>query len=217
MKVEYTIKEVKPNIFAVIVPDDYHRPMLFCRVQEYYESPNKAFNRREFSIWDFMEWYSRNNSDSFTYAFDWGGFNIPFDIFEECITTSAFESPYDAIMFNIYAEIKLMKKEGNAYVIGADNTESETFYHEVCHGLYSTNSLYRELADEITQTIPTKLYSKFVDNLIDYGYSMEVMDDEIQAFLMTNWFTTNFSKKANLNEVKKLSNLYKDTLKSFLK
>jgi hypothetical protein len=46
---------------------------------------------------------------------------------------------------------------------------------------------------------------------------MEVMDDEIQAFLMTNWFTTNFSKKANLNEVKKLSNLYKDTLKSFLK
>ncbi len=34
MKVEYTIKEVKPKIYAVILPDDYHRPMLFCRVQD---------------------------------------------------------------------------------------------------------------------------------------------------------------------------------------
>ena len=43
MKIEYKIEEVRPNVFAVIVKDHYHRAMLFCRVQEYYESPNPQF------------------------------------------------------------------------------------------------------------------------------------------------------------------------------
>jgi len=42
------------------------------------------------------------------------------------------------------------------------------------------------------------------------------MDDEIQAYLMTNWETTSFSKKTNKKEITKFSKLYKQTLNSFL-
>lgn len=224
MKIEYKIEEVKPNIFAVIVPDDYHRPMLFCRVQEYYESPNPKFRGKNFSIWDFIEWYSRGKHDAFTYAFDWSGFNIPLKTAWNCYEKlKEHETPYDKIMEDIIRtiEMKMFNKKNtrnwNGYIIGAGDMEGETFIHEVCHGLYATNPLYRELADEITQTIPTKLYNQFVNNLLEYGYTLEVMDDEVQAYLMTNWETTSFGKKTNKKEVQKYSKIYKQTLSSFLK
>ncbi len=47
---KYQIKEVKPNIFAVIIPNGFDRAMTFCRVQEFYESPNKKFRDKDFSM-----------------------------------------------------------------------------------------------------------------------------------------------------------------------
>ena len=218
MIVNYKIEEVKPKVFAVIVPDDYHRPMLFCRVQEYYESPNLQFRGKSFDMWDYIEWYSRNHKDVFTYAFDWGGFNIPLEIAYTCYDTLTQPyTPYDDIMEEIVQKIYEMNGYStDGYIIGAGDLEGETFVHEVCHGLYTTNPLYKELADEITQMIPTKLYNQFVNNLVKYGYCLDVIDDEIQAYLMTNWETTSFSNKVNKKETKKWSKLYKQTLESFL-
>jgi hypothetical protein len=71
---KYEIKEVKDRVFAVIIPNHYDRAMTFCRVQEFYESPNPDFRGKHFNIWDFIEWYSKEHKDAFTYAFDWGGF-----------------------------------------------------------------------------------------------------------------------------------------------
>ena len=218
MKIDYTIKEVLPKIYAVILPDDYHRPMLFMRVQEYYESPNPQFRGKSFDVWDYIEWYSRNHKDAFTYAFDWGGFNIPLEVAYNCYDTLKDSyTPYDEIMENIIHTIYEMNGDScDGYIIGAGDEEGETFIHEVCHGLYATNPLYKELADEITQMIPTKLYSKITKNLIDYGYTMDVMDDEIQAYMMTNWATTSFSKKIAEKEFKPFVKLYKQALNSFL-
>jgi hypothetical protein len=96
MKINYEIKEVKKNIFAVIVPDTYHLAMLFCRAQEYYESPSEIFRGSNFNIWDYIEWYSKNNKDCFTYANDWAGFNIPFEILESCYSHKIEDvTPYD--------------------------------------------------------------------------------------------------------------------------
>jgi len=218
MDIKYKIKKIQPNIYAVIVPDDYHRPMLFMRAQEYYESPNPLFKGKSFNIWDYIEWYSRNHRGSFTYAFDWGGFNIPLEVGYNCYDTlKDVYTPYDEIMENIIHTI--YKMNGNScdgYIIGVGDMAGETFRHEVCHGLYATNHLYKEMADEITQMIPTKLYNQFVNNLIEYGYSFEVMDDEVQAYLMSNWETTSISKKTNRKEVAKFSKLYRKTLESFI-
>jgi hypothetical protein len=216
MKIDYKIEEVRPNVFAVIVKDHYHRAMLFCRVQEFYESPNPQFRGKNFSIWDYIEWYSREHRDVFTYTFDWGGFNIPLKTAWDCYEKlREHESPYDEVMESIIRtiELKMFYKKNtrnwNAYIIGADSTESDTFEHEICHGLYATNKEYKLLVDEVTETISTKDYLTFKNNLIKMGYTDGVIDDEIQAYLSTNYEYTKFSKGVSKKVCKQLHKQYK--------
>ena len=101
--IKYKIKMVRPNVFAVVVEDDYQLAMTLCRVQEFYESSNEEFRGKNFSIWKFMDWYSREHNGSFTYASDWAGFNIPFEVLEQCMNEmKEIESPYDKVMQSIY-------------------------------------------------------------------------------------------------------------------
>ena len=223
MKIDYSIEEVRPNVFAVIMKDHYHRAMLFCRVQEFYESPNPQFRGKNFSIWDYIEWYSREHGDVFTYPFDWGGFNIPLKTAWNCYEKlKEYESPYDEVMDKIVRtiEMKMFNKKNtrnwNAYIIGADSTESDTFEHEICHGLYATNKEYKQLMDEITLTIPTNDYLKFKDNLIKMGYTDSVIDDEIQAYLTTNYEYTKFSKGVFKTICMRLHKEYRKVFEQYL-
>ena len=216
MKIEYKIEEVRPNVFAVIVKDHYHRAMLFCRVQEYYESPNPEFRGKNFSIWDYIEWYSREHNDVFTYTFDWGGFNIPLKTAYNCYDKlREYETPYDKTMDEIIRtiEMKMFNKKNtrnwNAYIIGAPSLDDDTFEHEVCHGLYATNKEYRELVDEVTIAIPFKDYQTFRKNLLKMGYNGIVIDDEIQAYLSTNYDYSKFSKGVSKKLCKELHKQYK--------
>lgn len=223
MKIDYKIEEVRPGVFAVIVKDHYHRAMLFCRVQEYYESPNPQFRGKNFSIWDYIEWYSREHRDVFTYTYDWGGFNIPLKTAWDCYEKlREHESPYDEVMESIIRtiELKMFYKKNtrnwNAYIIGADSTESDTFDHEICHGLYTTNKEYKQLVDEITLGIPLEDYTKFRDNLLAMGYTDKVIDDEIQAYLSTNYEYTKFSKGVNKKLCKALHKEYQKVFNKYL-
>ena len=216
MKIDYKIEEVRPNVFAVIVKDHYHRAILFCRVQEFYESPNPQFRGKNFSIWDYIEWYSREHRDVFTYTFDWGGFNIPLKTAWDCYEKlKEYESPYDEVMDKIVGTIEMVMfnkkntRNWNGYIIGADSTESDTFEHEICHGLYATNKEYKLLVDEVTETISTKDYVTFKTNLINMGYTDSVIDDEIQAYLSTNYEYTKFSKGVSKKVCKQLHKQYK--------
>lgn len=185
MKLNYTIEQVKPNVFSVVLADKYHLPMLFCRVQEFYESPNEDFRGKPFSIWDFMEWYSKSNDKgSFTYPSDWGGFNIPFDVLEECIKVSKVESPYDYHMLNIYSVIRDMKSEGKAYIIGSEKNTGYTFDHEVCHAMFYTNEDYKQKALDFVRSIDSETFNIMRENLLSGGYTESVVEDEVHAYLM---------------------------------
>ena len=219
MKIEYKIDEVRPSVFAVIVKDHYHRAMLFCRVQEYYESPNPEFRGKNFSIWDYIEWYSREHGDVFTYTFDWGGFNIPLNVAESCYSKLLKKgefTPYDLEMNYIVKTIRGMVGNGKAYIIGAPTTEDETFEHEVCHGLYATNKEYKALVDEITETIEWQDYLKFEGNLLDMGYTASVIPDEIQAYLTTNYEYTKFSKGVSKKKCKEFHKQYQKVFNKYL-
>jgi hypothetical protein len=218
MKIDYKIEEVRPNVFAVIVKDHYHRAMLFCRVQEYYESPNPQFRGKNFSIWDYIEWYSREHGDVFTYTFDWGGFNIPLNVAESCYSKLLKKgefTPYDLEMNYIVKTIRGMVGNGKAYIIGAPTTEDETFEHEVCHGLYATNKEYKALVDEITETIEWQDYLKFEGNLLDMGYTASVIPDEIQAYLSTNYEYTKFSKGVSKRKCEGFHKQYKKVFEQY--
>jgi len=218
--IKYKIKMVRPNVFAVVVEDDYQLAMTFCRVQEFYESSNEEFRGKNFSIWKFMDWYSREHNGSFTYASDWAGFNIPFEVLEQCMNEmKEIESPYDKVMQSIYNLVKNQKTEGKAYIIGVPDLDGPTFIHEVCHALYYTNDEYKEAADKITQelkrSIPTA-YNFFCRNLKTMGYAEEVFDDEIQAYLTTNWENKNFGQSVDSKIKRKLHSNYIAKLEKFL-
>ena len=198
MILTYKVEEVKPNIFAVLVKDGYHLPMLFCRVQEFYESPNDDFRGKDFSIWDYMEWYSNTYGEgSFTYPADWSGFNIPFPILKECFELHfrdrSFETPYDIAMDEILKSLK-MRGEDKMYVIGTENIEDQTFKHEVCHGLFYTNDEYKEKALGFVRTIDADTMETFKKNLLDAGYTESVIEDEVHAYLMFGHQSYSFSK-----------------------
>ena len=212
MNIDYKIIEVKPNVFAVMIPNQYDRAMLFCRAQEYYESPNKKFRGKDFSIWDYMKWYASNHT-GFSYAGDWSGFNIPFDIMWECYNTLSnlpdWETPYDGYMWEILVAISnKMDVTKKAYVIGAGDMEGDTFQHEVAHGLYYTNKEYKQLMDEITETIEWQDYLKFEKNLLDMGYTAAVIPDEIQAYLAFGHDYKPFTKGVDKRICKDLNKEY---------
>ena len=218
MEIKYKIKEVKPNIFAVIIKDSYDRAMTFCRGQEYYESPSNKFRGKDFSIWNYMKWYSKEYGRGFSYGSDWGGFNIPFDIVWKCYQSNEMETPYDETMWEILGEIDgKMNINKKAYIIGADSLDSDTFTHEVCHGLWYTNAAYKKEAKFIVDAIDPNHYEIFKKNLLDMGYTDKVIDDEIQAYLTTNWDYDKFGKGVDLDKRKKYNQAFELALGNYLK
>jgi hypothetical protein len=196
MKLDYKVEEVGPNIFVVLLKDSYHLPMLFCRVQEFYESPNDDFRGKYFSIWDYMEWYANNGIGSFTYPSDWGGFNIPYPILKQCVDLhfiqNQMETPYDVAMYEIFKTLEL-RNQDNMYIIGTQNNSGSTFNHEICHGLFYTNTEYREKALSFVRGIDEKALETFKSNLLKNGYTETVVEDEVHAYLMFGHTSNIFS------------------------
>lgn len=208
------IKEVLPRIFSVVIQDDFQRAMTFLRVQEFYESPNPKFRGKDFNIWDYFEWYSSSKDGAFTYPKDWGGFNIPLPVAWECYEGNekvskkkyngvrslpdTWKSKWDQSMSDIIWTIntrmfnKRSKRDNNAYIIGSSELGSETFKHEVCHGLYYVNIEYRELANSLLKTIEKSHFETFSKNLLEMGYTKSVLKDEIQAYLMYGHLVNRF-------------------------
>jgi hypothetical protein len=207
MKINYKIKEVLPNIFAVIVKNHYDLAMLFCRAQEYYESPNSKFRNNQFSIWNYMKWYHEKYNKGFTYGNDWSGFNIPIAVLKQCYKISKIESPYDIAMKEIVKKIS----SNNGYVIGCEDLEGDTFKHEICHALYYTNKIYKKELDNITKTLPKKHYKILKENILQMGYASKVVNDEIQAYLQFGY--EQIGKKINITIRKKYNKNYKEIAK----
>lgn len=214
MQINYKIKEVKPNVFAVIVKDKYDRAMLFCRAQEYYESPSAKFRGKNFSIWDYMKWYHEQNDWGFSYGADWSGFNIPLKTVRECYNKlTKPETPYDKVMDEIL--FKLKNESNDSYLIGAKDIKGETFKHEVCHALYHTNKDYKKQMDNLTNGLPKKYYVTFKNNILKMGYAPKVVDDEIQAYLQYGYEEAQFGKGVDIEVRKEYSDIYREAAKQF--
>jgi hypothetical protein len=190
--IKYKVKEVKPNIFAVIIKDSYDRAMTFCRVQEYYESPNKKFRGKEFDIWEYMKWYSKAYGKGFSYAKDWSGFNLPYDVARKCLEEITSDSPYDDHMWYILNRVEnlMTNLKAKAYIIGTGDDTGTTFDHELCHGFWYTNKTYKRNAEALVRALPKKHYDKIKKELLSMGYTDKVINDEVQAYMGTGLYTS---------------------------
>lgn len=195
--VKGTIKEILPKIYCVLVDDNYDRAMLFCRYQEFYESPYKEFRGKYFSWMDYMRYYKNVwKKDLFTYPVDWSGYNIPSNILDKAHNKFYKETEYDVIMNDIYfycaidSQNKNNRTKCDWYLIGASSKDLKTIDHELAHGLYFTNKTYKKEMDLLIQSLPNKIRDKIFMKLIKMGYvdDKKILTDEAQAFLSTGLY-----------------------------
>jgi hypothetical protein len=214
--VQGVIKEVAPRIYCAIIDDDYDRAMLFCRYQEYYESPIKKFRGKYFSWESYMREYKNFwKKDVFTYPEDWSGYNIPSNILEGGVDAFYKETEYDIIMNDIYYYCAIHSQNKNNgercdwYLIGASGKDMKTMDHEIAHGLFYTNKEYRLKMELSLYRIPQKTRDKIDKKLIKMGYvnDRKILNDEAQAFLSTGLY--------NGLEIKEIKKYEKEFIKNF--
>lgn len=212
------VKQIRPQIFAVSIKDNYQRTMLFCRYQEFYESPFEEI-RGKFFTWEkyMMIYKNKCKKKTFTYSEDWSGFNIPSNIIEKGMTVfSKDKGPYDEIMSDIWYHcenypLRFEKPRTKWYLIGADSFKSSTMNHEIAHGLYYTNNNYKKYCDYLVSEIKPSHYEKLRKKLVKMGYNddKKIIDDEIQAFMSTGLY--------NGLEIKELKKYEKEFISNFKK
>lgn len=214
------IIEILPNIYGVSIKDNYERAMLFCRYQEFYESPYIEIRGKFFSWEKFMMTYKKKMGNKyFSYPIDWGGFNIPSKIIYEGLRTfDKDKGPYDEIMSDIYYHCEnypLLSDRPRTkwYLIGYGD-DVRTLNHEVAHGLYYTNKKYKSEMDLLVSKIKKKHYNQIKKVLVKMGYvdDKKIIDDEVQAYL-----STGLVKGFDDDDIKKYRPEFEDVLKRHYK
>jgi hypothetical protein len=195
--VKGVVREVKPFIYCVEIDDYYDRAMLFCRYQEFYESPFKQIRGKYFTLEQYMRLYTKENKKNwFTYPYDWSGFNIPCNEVQKANHMFCKETEYDEIMNDIYFYCAIDSQNKNNgtrhdwYLIGASSKDLKTMDHEIAHGLYFTNRKYKNGVAKLIKGIKKSHYNKLKKTLIKMGYAddRKIIDDEIQAFMSTGLY-----------------------------
>lgn len=191
------VKEVAPKVYCAFVDDNYDRAMLFCRYQEFYESPYKKFRGKPFTWMEYMRHYKIAwKKDVFTYPEDWSGYNIPCNVLQKANHIFCYDTEYDKVMNDIYFYCAIDSQNKNNdtrtdwYLIGASSKDKGTMNHEIAHGLYFTNKEYKLRMLYQLSLIPKKVMDKIDKKLIKMGYvnDRKILDDEAQAFLSTGLY-----------------------------
>ncbi len=210
------VKEVQPRIYCAIIDDDYDRAMLFCRYQEFYESPYKKFRGKPFTWMEYMRHYKEAwKKRVFTYPEDWSGYNIPGNVLQKANHIFCYDTEYDEIMNDVYFYCAIDSQNKNNgtrcdwYLIGASSKDLKTMDHEIAHGLFSTNKKYKSSMMSLLAEIPKSTRNKIDKKLIKMGYvnDRKILDDEAQAFLSTGLY--------NGLEIKEIKKYEKNFIKVF--
>ena len=219
--VKGVVKEIVPQIYCAQIDDDYDRAMLFCRYQEYYESPYKKFRGKRFTWMEYMRHYKSTwKKRTFTYPDDWAGYNIPSNVMQRANHIFCKETEYDEIMNDIYFYCAIDSQNKNNgtrhdwYLIGANSKDKGTTNHEIAHGLYFTNKEYKNNVTYLIKNIKLSHYIKLKKILMKMGYvgDKKIIDDEIQAFMSTGLYNGLDTK-----ELKIYQNEFKKNFRNFTK
>ena len=218
--VKGVVKEIVPRIYCATVDDDYDRAMLFCRYQEFYESPYKKFRNKPFTWMQYMKHYKDAwKKRVFTYPDDWSGYNIPGNVVEKANDVFYKQTEYDHVMNDIYFYCAIDSQNKNDgircdwYLIGASSKDKGTLNHEIAHGLYFTNKEYKKKVTELINNIKPIHYEKLKKKLIKMGYvdDKKIIDDEIHAFMSTGLYNG-----MNTKELKVYEKEFKNNFKKYI-
>ena len=172
-------------------------PFHFLRFQEHYESP--GFKGTIFSWAEYVRWYKAQRG-SFSYPYDWNGFNIPGKILRPFR-----EGKFNPLTLREQALLKALNDVGDQdYVIGTIQGDSESLNHELAHALWHTDPSYRS---EVEKILEGGDYARQEASLSEgSGYDPMVFRDEIQACSVSGdeEFGADDSRSAKIKKVFKL-------------
>lgn len=190
-QIKHKLLQVTDKIFALEIPNDWDRAMVFLRAQEFYESASPKFKGKSFDIWDYIKWYSTERpyaTGSFSYPNDWAAYNIPIKTVVECLDKNKTAvTPYDVFMDEILHDIfnKFGVTEKDTYLVGVKSMQDVTLDHELSHALWYTSPEFKKSAQEILKAMPTELLAEATNKLQLMGYAKTVLLDEVVAYSAT--------------------------------
>jgi len=171
-----TLTQIKPKLYHVEFDAKYRLILAMVRMQVFYESQYKEIRGKVFTLEDLIACTMRD-SGMFSYFEDVVACNVPGDVVQDF---------FDAYGMKLNkrerALRELLPKMNGAYLI-ATAEGSDSLDHEIAHGFYYLNKKYRRSMDAITTDLPDK--DSLTVALIKLGYSADLVDDEIQAYLAT--------------------------------
>lgn len=183
LKIEKPFK----GLIQVIFPTQYDITSTFMRIAEFYEGQNDALRGHHFSYDDVLDDYV-NKFGKMTYFEDWNGFNIPGHIFDQAYKTFAPDHrAKELILFNAVDEAlyprHITTSEDRYYVI-ATHPGYDCSNHEIAHALFHLDDDYRQMVLMFINAIDPKNRKPLISWLINEGYALHVIDDEINSYIM---------------------------------
>lgn len=150
----------------------------FIRFQEFYESPNKKFRNKIFTLGDIKNYYSMEYGADI-YSDLWIGFNFP-----SSVLIPFKQGLFDPLTHQEKELIDLLKYRNDTfYIIGAQN--NSTLRHELSHAMYGYDIEYKKSIDALIKKNVSG-FSKVSRHLIKRGYDSSVLNDELQAYITDN-------------------------------
>ena len=95
-------------------------------------------------------------------------------------------------LFIIDELININKINNNEYIIAFFKKEKlyETIKkHEIAHGLFYIDKKYRKITTDLINSLPTNVFLEMKQFLLSKFYSSSVIIDELQAYLISDYFS----------------------------
>lgn len=178
-------EEILPSVIHLTFSNQHALMRAFCRFQEHYESANPEFRLRPFTLSEYRTWYKKTYG-GWTYYKDWSGTNVPSQIFDRFLRRSF--NPLSRWEVDLLGELPPLGQR--YYVIGTVHGDAKTLTHELAHGLYYTSPGYKKAVNRALKDYPLQKLRK---RLLKMGYGENVIDDEVQAYVIADevWLKAN--------------------------
>ena len=198
-----TKTKVVDRVWAINSDSQVEIGKAFIRFQEYYENADLK-GRKDLTVREIEKWWERTReaTNAESYYEYWVGFNLPGRVFVELTMSPEFRPGFSLVDFlgNPMAYPRYHDEENelmallsdlpaaelvDSYFIGLWKDSTDVLEHEIAHGLFTTNAMYKSEQLYNISKLPADIYQRVRKDLISCGYHPHVVHDEIQAYFST--------------------------------